>query len=207
MSSSTLGATQTSPEALDDAALDRLFRAARSIHAFKDVPVADATLNSLYDLLKWGPTAFNAQPARFVFLRSPAAKARLLPSLSSGNREKTSKAPVTAIVAYDRHFFEHLPHQYPGARVADLFTDNAPLAEATAFRNATLQGAYLLIAARAIGLAAGPMSGFNPDAVDGEFFPDGRYRTNFLVNLGYADDSEPRPRGPRMEFGDVAQIL
>jgi len=194
-------------EALDDAALDRLFRAARSIHAFKDIPVADATLSSLYDLLKWGPTAFNAQPARFVFLRSPAAKARLLPSLSSGNREKTSKAPVTAIVAYDSHFFDHLAEQFPSAPVKELFTGNAPLAETTAFRNGTLQGAYLLIAARALGLAVGPMSGFNPAAVDAEFFPDGRYKTNFLVNLGYADDSEPRPRGPRLAFDEVAQIL
>ena len=197
----------TLPEGLDASALDQLFSAARSVHAFKDEPVTDATLNSLYDLLKWGPTAFNAQPARFVFLRSPDAKARLLPSLSSGNKEKTSKAPVTAILAYDRHFFEHLPEQYPSARVQELFTGNAPLAETTAFRNGTLQGAYLLIAARALGLAVGPMSGFNPDAVDREFFPDGRYRTNFLVNIGYADDSAPRPRGPRLAFGDIAQIL
>jgi 3-hydroxypropanoate dehydrogenase len=195
------------PEVLDDSALDRLFRAARSIHAFKDVPVADATLNSLHELLKWGPTAFNAQPARFVFLRSTAGKARLLPGLSTANREKTSKAPVTAIVAYDRQFFEHLPAQFPSARVQELFTGDSGLAETTAFRNGTLQGAYLLIAARALGLAVGPMSGFNPDAVDREFFPDGRYRTNFLVNMGYADDSAPRPRGPRLGFGDVVEIL
>jgi 3-hydroxypropanoate dehydrogenase len=195
------------PEVLDDAILDRLFRAARSIHAFKDVPVTDATLNTLYDLLKWGPTAFNCQPARFVFVRSIEGKARLLPSLSTANKEKTAKAPVTAIVAYDRQFFEHLPEQYPSARVQELFTGNAGLAESTAFRNGTLQGAYLLFAARALGLAVGPMSGFNPDAVDREFFPDGRYRTNFLANIGYADDSAPRPRGPRFEFGDVADIL
>jgi 3-hydroxypropanoate dehydrogenase len=194
-------------EVLDDAVLDRLFRGARSIHAFKDRPVTDATLNTLFDLLKWGPTAFNCQPARFVFLRSTESKARLLPSLSSANREKTSRAPVNAIVAYDRQFFEHLPVQFPGARVQELFTGNAGLAESTAFRNSTLQGAYLLIAARALGLAVGPMSGFNPDAVDREFFPDGRYRTNFLANLGYADDSAPRARGPRFEFGDVADIL
>jgi 3-hydroxypropanoate dehydrogenase len=161
----------------------------------------------LYDLLKWGPTAFNCQPARFVFVRSIEGKARLLPSLSTANKEKTAKAPVTAIVAYDRQFFEHLPEQYPSARVQELFTGNAGLAESTAFRNGTLQGAYLLFAARALGLAVGPMSGFNPDAVDREFFPDGRYRTNFLANIGYADDSAPRPRGPRFEFGDVADIL
>ena len=195
------------PTATDDSVLDRLFGAARSIHAFKDIPVTDATLNKLYDLLKWGPTAFNCQPARFVFVRSAAAKARLLPSLSTSNKEKTSRAPVTAIVAYDRHFFEHLPTQFPGAQVKELFTGNAGLAETTAFRNSTLQGAYLLIGARALGLAVGPMSGFNPDGVDREFFPDGRYRSNFLANIGYADDSPPRPRGPRFEFGDVADIL
>ncbi len=195
------------PEVLDDPILDRLFRAARSIHTFKDVPVTDATLNALYDLSKWGPTAFNAQPARYVFVRSAAGKARLLPALSSANREKTANAPVTAIVAYDSQFFEHLPEQYPNARVLELFTGNIGLAESTALRNGTLQGAYLLVAARALGLSVGPMSGFNPAAVDREFFPDGRYRANFLVNLGYADDSAPRPRGPRFEFGDVAQVV
>jgi nitroreductase len=194
-------------DALDHATLDRLFRAARSTHAFKEAPVADATLEALYELLKWGPTAFNAQPARYLFLRSSTAKARLLPSLSTSNRDKTSKAPVTVIVAYDRQFFEHLPKQFPVAEVQKLFTGNAALAESTALRNGTLQGAYLLIAARALGLAVGPMSGFDPEAVDREFFPDKRYRTNFLVNLGYADDSAPRPRGPRFEFDDVAQIL
>jgi nitroreductase len=195
------------PEVIDDAILDQLFRTARSIHAFKGTPVADATLNALYDLLKWGPTAFNCQPARFVFVRSAAAKARLLPALSTSNKEKTLKAPVTVIVAYDSQFFEHLPVQFPVAQVQGLFTGNAGLAETTAFRNSTLQGAYLLIAARALGLAVGPMSGFNPDAVDREFFPDGRYHTNFLANLGYPDDSAPHPRGPRFEFRDVADIL
>jgi nitroreductase len=192
---------------LDDAVLDRLFRTARSIHAFKDTPVSDATLNAMHDLLKWGPTAFNCQPARFVFVRSAAAKARLLPSLSTSNKEKTLKAPVTAIVAYDSQFFEHLPVQFPGPQIKELFTGDAGLAETTAFRNSALQGAYLLIGARALGLAVGPMSGFNPDAVNREFFPDGRYRTNFLANIGYSDDSAPRPRGPRFEFDDVADIL
>lgn len=194
-------------EPLHESILDRLFRTARSTHAFNDTPIADTTLNALYDILKWGPTAFNAQPARYVFLRSSTAKARLLPSLSTANREKTFKAPVTAIVAYDRQFFEHLPNQFPVAKVQGLFTDNAGLAESTAFRNGTLQGAYLLIAARALGLAVGPMSGFDAEGVDREFFSDGRFRTNFLVNMGYADDSAARPRGPRFEFGSVADIL
>jgi 3-hydroxypropanoate dehydrogenase len=192
---------------LDDAALDRLFRSARSIHKFKSDPVTDATLQTLYDLLKFGPTAFNAQPARYVFIRSAAGKARLDPALSASNKDKTRAAPATVIVAYDTHFFEHLPEQFPNANVVELFSTNAALAESTAFRNGTLQGAYLLIAARALGLAVGPMSGFNPEAVNREFFSSGRYRANFLANLGYADDSTPRPRGPRLEFADVAEVI
>ena len=191
---------------LDDVALERLFRAARSIHKFKSDPVTDATLHALYDLLKWGPTAFNAQPARYVFIRSPAGKARLDPALSAGNRDKTRIAPATAIIAYDTQFFEHLPEQSPTANV-ELFSTNAALAESTAFRNGTLQGAYLLLAARALGLAVGPMSGFNPEAINREFFPSGRYRANFLANIGYADDSAPRPRGPRLNFADVAEVI
>jgi 3-hydroxypropanoate dehydrogenase len=151
---------------LDDAVLDRLFRFARSVHAFKPDPVTDSTLRRLYDLLKWGPTAFNSQPARYVFVRSAAAKARLAPA-----------------------------------------RDNAELSTATAFRNGTLQGAYLLIAARALGLAVGPMSGFDSDAVNRQFFPDVRYRTNFLANMGYPDNTAPRPRGPRFEFDDVAEVV
>jgi 3-hydroxypropanoate dehydrogenase len=168
---------------LDDVALDRLFRAARSTHAFSDRPVTDATLRHLYDLLKWGPTAFNAQPGRYVFVRSPAAKARLGDALSSGNKAKTLAAPVTCIVR-----------------------GNGALAEATAFRNSSLQGAYLLLAARSLGLAAGPMSGFDPARIDAEFFADSTWTVNFLVNLGYPDSSEPRPRAPRFTFEECVQI-
>jgi nitroreductase len=193
--------------ALDDSALDTLFRAARSTHGFTAEPVADATLVSLHDLLKWGPTAFNAQPARFVFIRSEEAKARLIPTLSAANRDKTLRAPLTVIVAYDSRFYEHLAEQLPGAQVTGLFSENAQLAETTGFRNGTLQGAYLLIAARALGLAVGPMSGFDADAVNREFFPDGRFRANFLVNVGYADGTVARPRGPRFRFSDVVQVL
>lgn len=195
------------PISLAETALDTLFRGARSTHGFTAEPVEDATLASLYDLLKWGPTAFNAQPARYVFIRSKEAKARLLPALSATNREKTSRAPITAIVAYDSRFYEHLSNQFPGAQVAHLFAGNTQLAEVTAFRSGTLQGAYLLIAARALGLAVGPMSGFDADAINREFFPDGRLRANFLVNIGYADDSAARPRGPRLSFSDVVQVL
>lgn len=192
---------------LDDAVLDRLFRSARSVHAFKPDPVTDSTLRRLYDLLKWGPTAFNSQPARYVFVRSAAAKVRLAPALSASNREKTVAAPVTVIIAYDIKFFSGHPDPASSAKMAELFGDNAELSTATAFRNGTLQGAYLLIAARALGLAVGPMSGFDSDAVNREFFPDGRYRTNFLANMGYPDNTAPRPRGPRFEFDDVAEVV
>lgn len=192
---------------IDDAALDRLFRSARSIHTFKPEPVSDSTLRNLYELLKWGPTAFNSQPGRYVFVRSAEAKARLAPALSGGNRDKAVAAPVTAIIAYDVKFFSDHCDQSSGAKMAKIFGENAELAAATAFRNGTLQGAYLLIAARALGLAIGPMSGFDASAVDREFFPDGRYRTNILVNIGYADDTEPNPRAPRFNFDDVAEVL
>jgi 3-hydroxypropanoate dehydrogenase len=190
---------------VQEAALDQLFRSARSVHSFKADPVTDDTLRNLYDLVKWGPTAFNAQPARYVFVRSAEGKARLAPALSAGNRDKTLAAPATVIVAYDSKFFERLPEH--SARAFDLLSGDLALAETTAFRNGTLQGAYLLIAARALGLAVGPMSGFNPDAINREFFPDGRYRANFLANIGYADDSAHRPRGPRFEFADVVQVI
>lgn len=192
---------------VDDRALEKLFRSARSIHSFTAEPVADATLRELYDLMKWGPTAFNSQPGRYVFVRSAAAKARLAPALSGSNREKTVAAPVTVIVAYDSRFFSSHPDQAASAKMTEIYGNNSELATSTAFRNATLQGAYLLVAARALGLAVGPMSGFDAAAIDREFFPDGRYRVNFLANLGYPDDSAPRPRGPRYTFDDVAEVL
>lgn len=192
---------------LSDAALDQLFRSARTVHAFRPDPISDATLHQLYDLLKWGPTAFNAQPARFVFVRSAEAKAKLQPALSPGNVAQTLGAPVTVIVAQDTRFFEHLPEQFPAYDAKPLFEANAGLAAATASRNSSLQGAYLILAARALGLDAGPQSGFNPDAVYQAFFPDGRYQANFLVNLGVADHSATFPRGPRLSFDQVAQIV
>jgi 3-hydroxypropanoate dehydrogenase len=192
---------------LDDGVLDQPFRSARSIHTFRPDPVTDSTLRNLYELLKWGPTAFNCQPARYVFVHSAAAKGRLAPALSGSNREKTVAAPVTVIIAYDVKFFSGHPDQASSAKMAELFGNNAELTTATAFRNGTLQGAYLFIAARALGLAVGPMSGFDSNAVNREFFLDGRYRANFLANIGYADDTEPRPRAPRFEFDDVAEVV
>ncbi len=195
------------PAALNDPALDQIFRGARTAHGFQAETIADATLESLYDLLKWGPTSFNCQPARFVFVRSAAAKERLKPALSPTNVPQTMAAPVTVIVASDTLFYDHLPSQYPAYDARPIFAGNAAAAAATAMRNGSLQGAYLLIAARALGLDCGPMSGFDPAAVDAEFFPDGRYKSNFLVNLGTADPARYHPRGPRLAFGDVAQIL
>jgi 3-hydroxypropanoate dehydrogenase len=192
---------------VDDTVLDQLFRSARSTHAFSSKPVTDETLQALYGLVKWGPTAFNAQPARYVFIRSPGAKARLAEALSSGNRAKTLAAPATCIVAYDTRFYERLPALSPGSSAVGLFRDNTSLAEATALRNSSLQGAYLLLAARALGLAVGPMSGFDPGRINKEFFADSTWAANFLVNLGYADGSEARPRGSRLEFADCVQVI
>jgi 3-hydroxypropanoate dehydrogenase len=189
---------------LNDSALDQLFRAARSTHAFTPQPVTDEVLHQLYALLKWGPTAWNAQPGRYVFVRSPEAKARLAPALSSGNRAKTLAAPVTGIIAYDTRFFDQ---SLAGSAAHELLSKNTTLAEVTAFRNGTLQGAYLIVAARALGLAAGPMSGFDVDAVNKEFFADSTWRANFLVNLGYPDGSEPRPRAARLPFEDAVRII
>ncbi|KQP35195.1 malonic semialdehyde reductase [Pseudorhodoferax sp. Leaf274] len=192
---------------LSDAALDRLFRQARTVHAFQPVPVPDATLHQLYDLLKWGPTAFNAQPARYVFVRSAEAKARLLPAVSKGNLQQTQSAAVTVIVAQDRRFQDHLPTQFPAYDAKPLFDGNAQLADTTALRNASLQGAYLILAARALGLDAGPQSGFDAKAVDAAFFPDGRWQSNFLVNLGVADHGATFARGPRLPFDEAARIV
>ncbi|MEJ8851607.1 malonic semialdehyde reductase [Variovorax rhizosphaerae] len=197
----------TALHALSDTALDQLFRSARTVHAFEPVPISDETIRALYDLAKWGPTAFNAQPARFIFVRSAEAKERLRPALSAGNTAQTLAAGVTVIVAHDTRFHEHLPAQFPAYDARPIFANNADLAQATAFRNGSLQGAYLVLAARALGLDVGPQSGFDAGLVDKTFFPDGRWRSNFLVNIGVADHSGTKPRGPRLSFDDAAQIL
>lgn len=192
----------------NDAALDLIFRSARSFNRFTDQPVSDDTLRQLYELLKWGPTSMNCQPARYVFVKSAEAKARLKPGLAPGNADKTMAAPVTVIVAQDPRFYEQLPAQFPavpGAR--DMFAGNAALAEATAFRNSSLQAAYLIVAARALGLDCGPMSGFDAAKVDAEFFPGGEFKSNMLINLGYGDAAGNYPRGPRLGFDEVARIV
>ena len=194
-------------EALNDAALKQLFFDARTFNKFQPRPVDDATLHQLVDLLKWAPTSMNAQPGRFVFVRSAEAKEKLRPALMGGNVDKTMAAPVTVIVAYDTEFHEHLPTQFPALPAArDMFHGNEGLRSITAVRNSSLQGAYLILAARSLGLDTGAMSGFDNAAVDAAFFPDGKWKSNFLINLGYGDASGNWPRGPRLPFHTVARI-
>jgi 3-hydroxypropanoate dehydrogenase len=192
---------------LDDAALDRLFREARSHYSWHDTPVSDETLRRIYDLAKFGPTSANASPARFMFLRTQAAKERLRPALSAGNMDKTMSAPVVAVVAYDPRFYDQLPKLFPHADARAWFAGNAALAEETAFRNATLQGAYFLLAARALGIDSGAMSGFDRDAVDRIFFAESGWKSNFLINLGYGDGQNQFPRAPRLSFEEACQLI
>jgi 3-hydroxypropanoate dehydrogenase len=190
-------------QAIDRAALDQIFRSARSLHAFRAEPVSDDTLRELFALASLGPTAFNCQPGRFVFLRTPAAKARLAPALSRGNLTKTMAAPVTVIVATDSRFFEWIEN--PSGRA--VYEANLAMAAEHGFRNGSLQGAYLILAARALGLTAGPMSGFDPARVNQEFFADGRWQANFLVNLGWGDATRPSPCAARLSFEQGALLL
>jgi len=192
---------------LDDRSLDIIFREAHTHSAWLDKPVSDTLIHQVYDLMKWAPTSANSSPARIVFVRSAAAKQRLLPAVSPGNLEKTRTAPVTAIIAYDTEFYEKLPKLFLHEDARSWFAGNQALIDTTAFRNGTLQGAYLIIAARALGLDAGPMSGFDNAKVDKEFFPGGKVKSNFLVNLGYGDHARVHPRNPRLPFAEAAQIL
>jgi 3-hydroxypropanoate dehydrogenase len=192
---------------LDDRSLDLIFREAHTHSAWLDKPVSDALLQQVYDLMKWAPTSANSSPARIVFVRSAAAKQRLLAAMAPGNVEKTRTAPVTAIIAYDTEFYDKLPKLFPQADARSWFAGNQPLIDTTAFRNGTLQGAYLIIAARALGLDAGPMSGFDNAKVDKEFFPGGKVKSNFIINLGYGDHAKLFPRNPRLTFAEAAQIL
>jgi 3-hydroxypropanoate dehydrogenase len=193
---------------LDAGALDTLFHQARTHNAWTDRPVSDETLREMYNILKWGPTSANSSPGRFLFLRTKAAKERLAPALSAGNLDKTMVAPVTVIVAYDPKFYDYLPQLFPhNAEAKSWFTTNDMLAATTAFRNGTLQGAYLILAARAVGLDAGPMSGFDNDKVDEEFLRWRGWRSNFLVNLGYGDPAGVHPRSPRLSFEEACDLL
>lgn len=194
---------------LDAKSLDLLFRTARMHNGWLARPVTDEQLRAIYEILKWGATSANSQPARFVFVRTREGKERLRPALSSGNTDKTMAAPVTAIVAYDTQFYEHLPRTFPHNQTAKTWFSGPgkeDVAFKTAFRNGTLQGAYLIIAARSLGLDVGAMSGFDNDAVDKVFFPDGRFRSNFLCNIGYGDPSKTFNRNPRLSFEEACTL-
>ncbi|AGH94516.1 malonic semialdehyde reductase [Pseudobdellovibrio exovorus] len=188
-------------------ALQQAFLNARSFNKFQDKAIPEELIHKLYDVLKWGPTSMNSQPARFVFIQSAEAKQKLLPTLMESNQEKTKQAPLTVIVAQDMQFYQNIKQQFPAYDATELFASNVSLAESTAFRNSSLQGGYLIIAARLLGLDVGVMSGFNPQAVNEAFFPEGRWQVNFIANIGYGDESGNHPRGPRLSFDEVAKIL
>jgi 3-hydroxypropanoate dehydrogenase len=192
---------------LPDACLDQLFYEARTHNAWLDKDVPDALLHAVVDLAKLGPTSANSSPARFLFVKSREAKERLAPHLSEGNRDKTMKAPVCAIVGYDLDFHEHLPKLFPHTNAKSWFAGMDKKILDTAFRNGTLQGAYLIMAARALGLDCGPMSGFDNAGVDRDFFAGTKIKSNFLCNLGYGDASVLFPRSPRFSFDEMARIL
>lgn len=192
--------------AADPATLDLILRDARSYDTFLDKPVSDETLKSIWDLMKWGPTSANGLPARILFLKSQDEKERLRPALAPNNVDKTMASPVVALIAHDTRFFEHLPRLFPAAPNARDWFDGKPHAEETAFRNGTLQGAYLMIAARSVGLDCGPMSGFDNNKVNAEFFPDGRVKSNFLCSLGYGDPESLPDRAPRLSFDEACSI-
>ena len=193
-------------EALNDTALDQLFRTARSYNAFNG-EISDETLRQLYDLVKWGPTQANSSPARFVFVKSEAAKAKLGPALDQGNYKKSMEAPVVVIVGYDLRFHDKLPLLFPHTDAKSWF-DGAPeeVLYRAALRSSSLQGAYLMLAARALGLDAGPMSGFNTTMVDEAFFTGTAIKSNFLVNLGKGDPASIFPRSPRLGFDEACRI-
>ena len=192
---------------LDDAALNLLFTQARTHSAWLPRAIESGVLERLYELAKMGPTSANCSPARFVFVQSPDAKARLQPTLSASNVDKTMSAPVTVIIGSDQAFYERLPELFPHADAKSWFVGNQALIEETAFRNSSLQAAYLMFAARALGLDCGPMSGFDQAKVDAEFFAGTTIKSNFLINLGYGDAAGLFPRSPRLSFADACQVL
>ena len=194
-------------ERIKDTCLDQIFREARTHNAWFDKDVPDALLHELVDLAKLGPTSANCSPARILFVKSQAAKEKLKPHLSEGNRDKTMKAPVCAIIGYDLDFYEHLPKLFPHTDAKSWFAGKPEKIAETAFRNGTLQGAYFIMAARALGLDCGPMSGFDNAGVDRAFFGGTKVKSNFLCNLGYADATALNPRSPRFGFDEMARIL
>ena len=184
-----------------------LFDNARTHNGFQPEPISEVTLHQLYELLKWGPTSANCSPARFVFVTTPEGKAKLLAGMSAGNQEKTKEAPVTVIIGMDMAFYEKLPQLFPHADAKAWFVGNQPMIDATAFRNSSLQGGYLILAARALGLDCGPMSGFDAGKVDAAFWAGTTVKTNFIVNLGHGDVTKLFSRSPRLSFEEACQVV
>jgi len=192
---------------VNDQALDIVFRNARTRNGWQERKITRAMMQAVYDLMKWGPTSANCSPARFVFVTSDEGKARLAPQLAPGNRDKTMKAPACVIIGYDTAFYEKLPQLFPHTDAKSWFAGNEELIATTAFRNGSLQGAYFMIAARALGLDCGPMSGFDNAGVDAEFFAGTTIKSNFLCNIGYGTDENLFPRSPRIDFEEACQVM
>ncbi len=191
---------------IDGASLDQLFFEARTHNAFRDEPIPQALLARVYEVARWAPTSANCLPLRVVYVISEEAKAKLGPALAEGNREKTMKAPATAIIGYDLEFYEHLPKLFPHTDARSWFAGKTKHIETTAFRNGSLQGGYFILAARALGLDCGPMSGFDNAKVDAAFFAGTQVRSNFLCNLGYGDPAGLHPRGPRLAAEEACRF-
>lgn len=195
-------------EAVSQNTLDQIFNHARTHNGWSNKPVSDEILRKLYNLAKYPPTSFNCQPARYIFVKSQAAKEKLRPCLMEGNAEKTMAAPVTVIVAYDTKFYDHLPRLFPQFDAKPIFANNPAIAEATQFRNSSLSGAYFMLAVRALGLDCGAMSGFDNAAVDQAFMAGISWKSNFLINLGYeGDPGKVYPRNPRLDFAEACQVV
>lgn len=195
--------TQTVPQS----ALATLFTEARTYNSWQDRPIDDALLQQLYELVKWGPTTANSCPARFVFVRSEEGKQRLKPHVNAGNLDKTMSAPCCVIIAYDTEFFKLMPTLFPARDFSSVFPEKSAATQEICMRSSSLQGGYLIMAARALGLDCGPMSGFNAETLNAEFFPDGRWQANFLCNLGYGSEEGLFPRNPRLDFDTACQLL
>ncbi|QQX85451.1 malonic semialdehyde reductase [Cupriavidus necator] len=192
---------------IDNAALAQLFTEARTHNVWQDRHVDDAVLHQIYDAMKFGPTAANSSPARIVFVKSAAEKARLVDCVSAGNADKTRSAPVTAIIAFDTAFHDQLPKLFPHADARSWYAGNDQKIARDALMNSSLQGGYFILAARALGLDCGPMGGFDADKVNAAFFPDGKWQVNFLCNLGYGEADKLFPRGPRLSFDEACRIV
>ena len=185
---------------------EQLYTEARTQNGYLDKPVADATLRALYDLMKWGPTSANCSPARFVFVKSAEAKAKLIDGMAPGNVQKVREAPVTAVIGMDMAFYEQLPKLFPHVDARSWFVGNQPMIDATAFRNSSIQGGYFILAARALGLDCGPMSGFDPAKIDAAFWAGTTVKTNFVCTLGSGDPAKVRPRSPRLGFEEACRF-